>query len=284
MMAQLVDRKALKAETRELLSGAQVSPKGFAALYLILLTVLDLADSMGGGMEGGLLGTFVTVLTTLLGLVLGAGFVLYCMAVRRGERAEFLTLFDGFSFVGKIIGLHIVISIFIFLWSMLFAVPGIIAAYRYRFALLNLYENPGVGVMEALDMSKQQTYGYKGQLFILDWSYFGWSLLASLPAFLFIWPMAQQAADLVFSGQFYSMDEALTAMPHYWWLTLLGGLWSLAVQLFYLPNYQCVELGYFEIAKQTSGVGQGTAPRQEDGPWRSGPDDLGGTGGWNGGF
>ncbi len=30
-------------------------------------------------------------------------------------------------------------------------------------------------------MSKQQTLGYKGQLFMLDLSYIGWALLASLP-------------------------------------------------------------------------------------------------------
>lgn len=100
-------------------------------------------------------------------MVLSAGFVLYCMAVRRGQRAEFLTLFDGFSFVGKVIGLNIVIGVFTFLWSLLFVIPGIIASYRYRFALYNLYENPGIGIMEALDMSKQQTVGYKSQLFVL---------------------------------------------------------------------------------------------------------------------
>ena len=98
-----------------------------------------------------------------------------------GRRAEYLTLFDGFSFVGKVILLNIVIYLFTFFWSLLFVIPGIIAAYRYRFALYNLYENPGIGVMEALNMSKQQTLGYKGQLFMLDLSYIGWLLLASLP-------------------------------------------------------------------------------------------------------
>ena len=56
-------------------------------------------------------------------------------------------------------------------------------------------------------------------------------------------------------------------------MSLVIWLWSLAVQLFYLPNYQCVELGYFEIAKETSGVGAGTTPP----PWNQGWD------GWNGG-
>ena len=83
--------------------------------------------------------------------------------------------------MGKVILLNLVIYCFTLLWSMLFVIPGIVAAYRYRFALYNLYENPGLNVMEALEMSKRQTRGYKGQLFMLDLSYFGWYLLASLP-------------------------------------------------------------------------------------------------------
>lgn len=132
-------------------------------------------------------------MTGLLSMVLSAGFVLYCMAVRRGQRAEFLTLFDGFSFVGKIVGLNIVIAVFTALWSLLFVIPGIIASYRYRFALYNLYENPGIGIMEALDMSKQQTMGYKEQLFMLDLTYLGWSLLASVPALVLEWSISYQA-------------------------------------------------------------------------------------------
>ena len=176
MMAQLIDRKHLKQEMKELLRSAQVSPRGMTCLYLALVLVLNLADSFMGLMNPGLLGTFISILTGLMSMVLASGFVMYCMAIRRGERAEYLTLFDGFSFVGKVILLNIVIYLFTFFWSLLFVIPGIIAAYRYRFALYNLYENPGIGVMEALNMSKQQTLGYKGQLFMLDLSYIGWVL------------------------------------------------------------------------------------------------------------
>ena len=227
MMAQLIDRKHLKQEMKELLRSAQVSPRGMTCLYLALVLVLNLADSFMGLMNPGLLGTFISILTGLMSMVLASGFVMYCMAIRRGERAEYLTLFDGFSFVGKVILLNIVIYLFTFFWSLLFVIPGIIAAYRYRFALYNLYENPGIGVMEALNMSKQQTLGYKGQLFMLDLSYIGWLLLASLTSVV----------------------------------QTLGCVWPLLVALFYLPVYQCTELGYFDTAKHTSGVGEGAAPK-----------------------
>ena len=65
---------------------------------------------------------------------------------------------------------------------------GIVAAYRYRFAMLNLCENPEIGVMEALNMSKAQTLGFKWQLFVLDLSFLGWQLLCALTlGILSIW-------------------------------------------------------------------------------------------------
>lgn len=279
MMASLIDRKQLKQETKDLLADAQVSPRAMTALYLGLSLVLSMVDTLAGG--SGVLATFLSILTTLLGMVLSAGFVLYCMAIRRGERAEFLTLFDGFSFVGKLIGLNIIMYFFITLWSMLFVVPGIIAAYRYRFALYNLYENPGIGAMEALNMSKRQTFGYKSQLFMLDLSYLGWTLLASVPSLFYSSLLSQEllmeTMDSVGFGTitFMSTGSLSTAALPVWGWTLLMGLWQLAVAIFYLPAYQCVELGYFEIAKSTSGVGEGASPNSQD-TWRSGPDDLGG--------
>ena len=262
MTAELIDRKSLKAEVRELLSGAQVSPRAMTALYTGLLLVLNLVCAFTGE---GILSTFVSILTSLLSVLLGAGFAMYCMAIRRGERAEYLTLFDGFSFAGKLIALTIVAYAFIWLWSMLFIIPGIVAAYRYRFAAYNLYENPGISVMEALEMSKRQTMGYKGQIFALDLSYIGWTLLASLPAMVEMGMMYYA----MFSSYYDYMTGAISVMPTdftasvilpAWLWTLISGLWSMAVSLFYLPHFQCVELGYFETAKRTSGVGMGAEP------------------------
>ena len=278
MTAELIDRKKLKEEVGELLSGAQVSSRAMTALYAGLLLILNLVCAFTGE---GILSTFVSILTSLLSVLLGAGFAMYCMAIRRGERAEYLTLFDGFSFVGKLIALTIVTYAFIWLWSMLFVIPGIVAAYRYRFAPYNLYENPGIGVMEALEMSKRQTMGYKGQIFALDLSYIGWTLLASLPAMVEMGMMYYA----MFSSYYDYMTGAISVMPTdftasvilpAWLWTLISGLWSMAVSLFYLPHFQCVELGYFETAKRTSGVGSGSEPPAIGAGHGAGPDGLGG--------
>ena len=157
-------------------------------------------------------------------------------------------------------------------------IPGIVAAYRYRFALYNLYENPGIGVMEALDMSKRQTWGYKSQIFALDWSYFGWQMLASLPLLAMLFLLYRLVFQIV-TGPIPNLTaEELVAqalvLPVWAW-SLISSVFSLAVGLFYVPNRECVELGYFEIAKRTSGVGWNAAPpRPEDNP------NSGWTGGW----
>lgn len=283
MMAQLIDRKALKAQTKDLLRTAQVSAVAMTALYLLLSLALNAADTLVGittwaplrsAGPSVFLGVFITILTWLMSMVLGAGYTLYCMAIRRGERAEFITLFDGFSSAGRIIGLNIVMGIFIGLWSMLFVIPGIIASYRYRFALYNLLENPDMGIMEAIDRSKEQTYGYKGQLFLLDLSYLGWGLLASLPALAINYSVTTQSMMAMLSNTTvtYTGLAALSSGA----TMLVCGIWSLLVSLLYLPVYQCTDIGYFEIAKGTSSHNS----RSDWAPWdqdhNNGPDGLGG--------
>ena len=199
----MIDRIQLKREAKEIVRSARVSAYLFTVLYLAIVTALELLNAYVSGtvptyMEAyfpgvpvpeffarvaqlpGTLVLFVSVMVWLLGAVLLAGHTLYHLGIRRGEEMEYTTLFDGFAFVGKVILLQLVMTLFISLWSMLFVIPGLIASYRYRFAMYNLCENPEMGVMEALAMSCTQTRGHKMDLFVLDLSFLGWSLLCVL--------------------------------------------------------------------------------------------------------
>jgi len=77
--------------------------------------------------------------------------------------------------------LELVMYIFIFLWSLLFIVPGIIAAYRYRQALYLLLDHPEMGVMDCIRESKRLMTGHKGELFVVDMSFLGWYILCAVP-------------------------------------------------------------------------------------------------------
>ena len=184
-MPMQLDTGAIKTESRLLLRTGSVNPFRMTLFYLLITLVLDMINSGVSYMidsAGGftvLSFSFVSILVGLVALVLNAGYYCYCFGILRREEMPYESLFDAFPFAGKVILLSIVEGVFIFLWSMLFVIPGIIAAYRYSFAMLNLCRNPELGAMEALNLSKQQTAGYKWQLFVLQLSFIGWYLLAA---------------------------------------------------------------------------------------------------------
>ena len=60
-------------------------------------------------------------------------------------------------------------------------IPGIIAAYRYSFAVYVMIDHPEMSAMDCLRESKRLTTGYKRQLFLLDLSFIFWFLLTMIP-------------------------------------------------------------------------------------------------------
>ena len=214
----MLDRVQLKYEAKAITKNARESAYVFTLIYLAIGLALDGIDYLVSGgpqvamynymteympeaavyLQGtepilhlpAMAVSFVSIVVSLVAVVLSAGYFLYTMNVRKGIVTPYVTMFDGFLFAGKVILLHIIMTIFIFLWMMLFFIPGVIASYRYRFAMYNLCDNPSIGVMEALNMSKAQTRGHKWELFVLDLSWLGWAILCVLTlGILNIWIM-----------------------------------------------------------------------------------------------
>ena len=117
------------------------------------------------------------LLLTAVVAVIGAGFVIFTLRTIDGNGASYWNLFDGFAMFSRIIWLYIVEGCFIFLWSLLFFFPGIIAMYRYRMAIYLLLEHPEMSVMDCIRESKRLMSGHKWELFVFDLSFFGWALL-----------------------------------------------------------------------------------------------------------
>ena len=99
-----------------------------------------------------------------------------------GEEARFEDLFSGFDIFGNAFVLNLLITLKVIAWSLLFVIPGIVAAYRYSMATYIMAENPGMQATEAIERSKALMDGRKGDLFCLDLSFIGWALLATLTA------------------------------------------------------------------------------------------------------
>lgn len=68
--------------------------------------------------------------------------------------------------------------LYIFLWGLLFWVPGIIKSYEYRMIPYLLAENPNLSKDEAFAISKRMMDGEKWEAFVLDWSFIGFYILS----------------------------------------------------------------------------------------------------------
>ena len=112
--------------------------------------------------------------------LLDVGFVIYTLRLCRAKEVKISALMDGFGIALRVIGLYVVEKIFVTLWSLLFIVPGIIASYRYRLALYILIEHPEYSILKCIRESKRLMRGRKGELFVLDLSFIGWTFLTAI--------------------------------------------------------------------------------------------------------
>lgn len=133
-------------------------------------------------------GTTVMILLAIAGVVLfviGGGIQLGLIRynldlLTRENPPAFLTLFSRMSIFGRALGLRLMTGILTALWSLLFVIPGIVAAYRYALAPYLMAEHPEMGVMEAISQSKALMRGNKWRLFCLQMSFIGWGILSTL--------------------------------------------------------------------------------------------------------
>ena len=97
-----------------------------------------------------------------------------------GEEAVFGDLFSCFDRFLDGLWMRIRTILQVLAWSLLFIIPGIVAAYRYAMVPYLMADHPGMSVAEAFNRSKAMMYGHKGELFLLHLSFIGWLLLSAL--------------------------------------------------------------------------------------------------------
>jgi uncharacterized membrane protein len=158
----LKDNSELRSNAREQLSGKW----GGAIISCVLYSIIQGAASGAAGI-GAL----------IVGGPLELGLATYFLTLKRQNGAQLEDLFKGFRNFERALVLYIVKTIFILLWSLLFIIPGIVAAMRYSMSTYILHDNPELSGMDALNRSKELMQGYKGKLFGLYFSFIGWAIL-----------------------------------------------------------------------------------------------------------
>ncbi len=161
-----------------------IAKQNFSDNYWISVGATILAFIVIGAASG--VSTFIMGLGALLvGPPMMVGLQYFSLWVYRGD-APTPTIEDmfkiGFSGYGRKLGGMLWMELFVFLWSLLLVIPGIIKAIAYSFTPYILAEYPNVPATEAIRISMRMTQGYKGDIFIMSLSFLGWFLLSSLTA------------------------------------------------------------------------------------------------------
>ena len=175
--------------------------------------------------EYSFLGSIYSILVTG---PLNLGIALFFLAMFRKQIVEVSDIFMGFERFAKAIGLAVYMGIFITLWTLLFIIPGIIAAIRYSQAFFILADDPEKGIRQCMNESKAMMRGNKMKFFCLTISFIGWVLISAIPA-----AVLNAVSDaLALTG----VIEAL--------LSVVGSLFVVPVTVYMYATYA----GFYEIA------------------------------------
>ena len=175
----MIDRAELKAHARQMMSGNM-------GMLIVCMVIVGALAGVCSAIPyiGPVLGICV-----LGPLSLGEAYIY--LNLTRGYEPDVNVLFSGFQRFTDTLVLTILMRIFIFLWSLLLFVPGVIKAISYSQAYYILAEHPEMSGKEALDASIEMMDGHKMDYFVLLLSFIPWILLCTITcglAVLYVYP------------------------------------------------------------------------------------------------
>ena len=132
----------------------------------------------------------------VLGSIIEVGYAKFNLNLADKLEGAFENLFAYFSYWKTTAVARFLRSIYLLLWSLLFIIPGIIAALSYAMTNYILAENPEMSASEAINLSKQMMDGNKWRLFCLRLSFIGWDILCGFTlgiGYLWLNPYKQTA-------------------------------------------------------------------------------------------
>ncbi len=135
----------------------------------------------------------VLAMTILVGLVIGVCVaILVSNVVQVGVNRFFLEnrehktnvgqVFYGFQGgrYGSTVWIMFLKGLYIFGWTLLFWIPGIIKTYAYLLVPYIIAENPHMDKKRVFELSSEMMKGHKWEAFVLGLSFIGWSFLAAI--------------------------------------------------------------------------------------------------------
>lgn len=218
-------------------SGVTVNPGAAETVYATGTVPASLfAIVMGIGLIGLL--WYVAVL--IVGGATTLGYAKYNLNLVDDKDPQFSDLFSQYHRLGTGFGLQFFRALFVFLWTLLFIIPGIIAQYRYSMAAFILAENPGMTAREAITESKKLMVGNKWRKFCLEFSFVGWILLSAF----FIWiAIMFSVLPMIVTDSTSAVTASMIAM------TIVVVISAILIELFLAPYITASSAAFYREIK-----------------------------------
>ncbi len=131
----------------------------------------------------------IGLLLQLLSIPLQFSFIVaFIDNIRDGKEYKVGQLFTGYNDFTRVFGTLFLKGVYIFLWTLLFIIPGFIKSYSYILTEYILRDYPELKFNGAIERSMAMMKGHKFDLFYLHLTFIGWALLCCLTLGIgFLW-------------------------------------------------------------------------------------------------
>ncbi len=176
------------------LSGNWGSAVVFTLVYFVIACIAGVID--------GALALGSSVLTALLTAPVTYSYnIMFLDNQRSGKAFDVQALFEGYNDYLRITGTYLLLCVYIFLWTLLLVVPGIIKSMSYSQTLYVLRDEPSLTYNGAIERSMAMMEGHKMDYFLLILSFIGWYILGIISlgiGFLWINPYVSKTKALFY--------------------------------------------------------------------------------------
>lgn len=185
----------LKGEALDSLEGKWGLAVGATLLISVIMItfnfIVDFSFTQILGWEDMKNSMIVDIITTFMVGPLTLGGYYLALHIIREKGARIGHIFRWFTAGSKFIKsflLYIVVNIYIFLWFLLFIIPGIIKSFSYAMTYFIINDHPEYSINQAITESRRMMDGHKMEYFILCLSFIGWFILSCITLGIgFLW-------------------------------------------------------------------------------------------------
>lgn len=207
----------IRAYAREALRGKW----GYGIIVWLLAMLFDTLFSLPAYLvnEDNIFRDIWNFISTPLGWCIWFGIMACFLDTARKLPKSYKRLFTAFrniKFFFKFIITETLQFTFLFCWSLLLFVPGIIKYYSYAMTEFILMDHPEYGPLQAITQSRKMMDGHRMQLFILGLSFIGWMFLCLITlgiASLWVVPYYSTARAKFYLNVKEEYEKKLAAAP-----------------------------------------------------------------------